>query len=335
MNNTLISVIVTVYNIEPYIMRCVESLIGQTYHNLEIILVNDGSTDRSGQICDEAAAKDERIHVIHKPHEGVSAVRNAGLAAANGEYIGFVDGDDWVDSNMYQAMHDACVKYQAQIAVCRYKKVGEESQNKGPTDAVVCLNRNEAMEIYVCGHEQYIIYPSVWSKLFHKNVVEGLQFVPGKESEDIMFSTQALNKVEKCVYLDTPYYTYVANRQGSIMNKKIGERRFAHEIPFWKEQTAYLQKEGMTELAEKSKYHFYRRMLFYYLEFKKKKGREYEKRMISLLRGEKDEIEEVYKNSFVAKGDKARMKLFLKSPWLYYYVVKIYDGVIIPIRNWR
>lgn len=333
MNNNLISVIVTVYNIEDYIKRCIESLQQQTWRELEIILVDDGSTDRSGVICDAAAAADARIRVLHKEHAGVSAARNAGLDAATGEYIGFVDGDDWVQPDMYHALHQACRDYQAQIAVCRYRKEGQNAQNEPFTNAVVPLDKLQILDIYVCGHEQYMVYPSVWSKLFHKDVVKGLQFAPGRESEDIMFSTEAFCRAQMCVYLDTPYYHYVTDRQGSIMNKRIGERRFAHEIPFWKEQSAYFYRQGLAELAEKSKYYFYRRMLFYYIEFKEQGYKEYEKRLARMMLDEKQAIRKVFKQEFAGTGDQARMKLFLLWPALYYYIVKIYDKVIIPLRT--
>ncbi len=107
MEEKLVSVIVAVYNIEEYLPRCVESIMHQTYRKLEIILVDDGSTDGSGDICDEYAGKDDRILVIHKKNGGLSDARNAGLERASGDYIGFVDGDDWIEEGMYRAMYEA------------------------------------------------------------------------------------------------------------------------------------------------------------------------------------------------------------------------------------
>ena len=121
-----ISVIVSIYNIEKYIQRAVESICAQTYSNLEIILVDDGSTDSSGRICDEYAKKDNRIRVIHKKNGGLSSARNEGIKAATGEYIAFVDGDDWVDKSMYEDMLKAMYTYDADIAICNYKAVGKE-----------------------------------------------------------------------------------------------------------------------------------------------------------------------------------------------------------------
>lgn len=126
-----ISIIVPVYNIEKYIVRCIESILNQTYSNLEIILVDDGSTDSSGGICDEYAKKDDRIVVIHKVNGGLSDARNAGLKVVTGDYIGYVDGDDWIDSTMYEDMLSVMEAKDIKLSICRYKKVftGETIDN--------------------------------------------------------------------------------------------------------------------------------------------------------------------------------------------------------------
>lgn len=252
----LVSVIVAVYNIEEYLPRCVDSILAQTYRNLEIILVDDGSKDQSGNICDSYAEKDRRIKVIHKKNGGLSDARNAGMNAATGEYIGFVDGDDWIEPDMYRAMYFACEKEKAQAAVCRYKQITKSGIIDGSAGNSVSLSRDEALEIYVCGDERYLIYNSVWSKLFARDLVEGMRFPVGKNSEDIMFTTRAFCRMERLVYLDEAYYNYVLDREGSIMNEKAGERRLKDEIPFWQEQIAYFREAGMPDLSDKAAYHF-------------------------------------------------------------------------------
>jgi glycosyltransferase involved in cell wall biosynthesis len=116
----LISIIVPIYNIAEYASECIQSLINQTYKNIEIILVDDGSTDHSPAICDEFAEQDERIKVIHKRNGGLSDARNAGLDVATGEYIGFVDGDDWVDEDMYETLYHLIYEHQADISICTH-----------------------------------------------------------------------------------------------------------------------------------------------------------------------------------------------------------------------
>lgn len=330
----LVSVIVAVYNIEEYLPRCVDSILAQTYRNLEIILVDDGSKDQSGSICDSYAEKDRRIKVIHKKNGGLSDARNAGMDAASGEYIGFVDGDDWIEPDMYRAMYFACEKEKAQAAVCRYKQITKSGIIDGSAGNSVSLSRDEALEIYVCGDERYLIYNSVWSKLFARDLVEGMRFPVGKNSEDIMFTTRAFCRMERLVYLDEAYYNYVLDREGSIMNEKAGERRLKDEIPFWQEQIAYFREAGMPELSDKAAYHFYRRLLFYYIDFmENKKTRIFADQIVGLLRADREKIRGIYRKDYVAMGDRARMKLALLLPGAYYRVVKIYDRYVIPLRS--
>lgn len=334
MEEKLVSVIVAVYNIEEYLPRCVDSILAQTYGKLEIILVDDGSWDRSGSICDAYARKDRRIMVIHKKNGGLSDARNAGMDAASGEYIGFVDGDDWIEPDMYRAMYQACEKEKAQAAACRYKQITKSGVIDGSAGNSVCLSRDEALEIYVCGDDRYLIYNSVWSKLFARELVEDMRFPVGKNSEDIMFTTKAFCRLERLAYLDEAYYNYVLDREGSIMNEKAGERRLGDEIPFWQEQIAYFREAGMEELSDKAAYHFYRRLLFYYIDFmENKKTRMFADKIAGLLRMDRKEIHRIYKKDYVAMGDRARMKLALLLPGAYYRAVKIYDRYVVPLRS--
>ncbi len=335
----LISVIVPVYNIEDYLPRCVDSLLAQTYQNLEIILVDDGSVDTSGAICDGYAKKDARIKVVHKKNGGLSDARNAGMDVATGKYIGFVDGDDWIDQDMYRSMYEACEKEQAQIAVCRYKQIRTSSgetfvpEIDASTGNSVLLSKTRALEAYLCEDEQYVIYNSVWSKLFLAEMVKDMRFPVGKNSEDIMFTTKAFCKMERLAYLNAPYYNYVLDREGSIMNEKVGQRRLRDEIPFWQEQISHLAKEGMTELSDKAAYRFYRRLLFYYIDFMENKDtRGFAGEIIKELKKEKENIVRIYKKDYVATGDKVRMKLVLAFPFAYYCAVKGYDKYVIPLR---
>lgn len=334
MEEKLVSVIVAVYNIEEYLPRCVDSILAQTYKNLEIILVDDGSTDRSGSICDAYAGKDGRITVIHKKNGGLSDARNAGLDKASGEYIGFVDGDDWIEEDMYRAMYYACERENAQVAACRYKQITKSGIIDASGENSVSLSKREALEIYICGDERYLIYNSVWSKLFAKELIRGMRFPVGKNSEDIMFTTKAFCGMERLVYLDRAYYNYVLDREGSIMNEKAGERRLKDEIPFWREQIAYIREAGMPELSDKAAYHFYRRLLFYYVDFMgDRRTRGFAKEIVRQLRGDRGVIRRIYKEDYVAVGDRVRMKLVLVLPEVYYWAVRLYDKYVIPLRS--
>ncbi|MCL2253121.1 MAG: glycosyltransferase [Lachnospiraceae bacterium] len=330
-----ISVIIAIYNIEPYLKRCLDSVINQTYRELEIILVNDGSADQSGMICDEYAAGDERIKVIHKANGGLSDARNAGMELMTGDFVGFVDGDDFIDSDMYESMIWALTENHGQIAVCRYRQVDSDGNilsnivTSGETNN---FSRTEALNIFISEDDKYKIMPAVWSKLFSREIVCGLSFAVGKTSEDIMFTTSALCRASRVVYLDKAFYNYVTDRDDSIMNKKIGDRRLNNEVFIWKEQIEFLKKKGYEELSDKAAYSFYRRMLFYFIDFKNWRQNEYGRRLSRIIRADKKLIKSVYRNKWVKIGDNARMKMFLLSPNLYFALVKLYDRFIIPKR---
>ncbi len=220
------------------------------------------------------------------------------------------------------------------MAVCRYKQITKSGVIDASAGNSVSLSKTEALEVYICGNERYLIYNSVWSKLFEKTLIQGMRFPVGKNSEDIMFTTKAFCKMERLAYLDKAYYNYVLDREGSIMNEKAGERRMKDEIPFWREQIAYIREAGMPQLSDKAAYHFYRRLLFYYIDFmEKKETRIFAEEIARQLRGEKENIRRIYGESYVAAGDKARMKVMLAMPGGYYRIVKLYDKFIIPLRN--
>ena len=334
--NELISVIVPVYNMEQYLERCMNSIWKQTYTNLEIILVDDGSTDCSPQMCDKYAEQDQRIKVVHKQNGGLSDARNAGLAIASGAYIGYVDSDDWIEPDMYEKMYRACVENQAQVAVCRYAQVYKDHVVQGGTGKVTVFEKENLLRAYIGDSDDYIIYNSVWSKLYAREIVDGVQFPKGKNSEDIMYTTKAFCKADKGVYIDQCLYNYVLDRDGSIMNVKRGERMFQDELPFWREHISYIKEHVSKELGDYAAYYYYRRLLFYYMDWMKetKQSRgDYAKRIAEELKNNQQEIQRVYSNDYVTVGDRARMKLVLISPGLYHFVTTGYEKVIIPIRN--
>lgn len=125
--NPIISIIVPVYNVEPYLESCIDSILAQSFSDIEVILVNDGSEDRSGVICDQYLSRDDRVRVIHKPYGGVSSARNVGLQSAKGQFIGFVDGDDRIEKDMYKTLYELCMETNSDISIC---KLGREIDGK-------------------------------------------------------------------------------------------------------------------------------------------------------------------------------------------------------------
>lgn len=329
----LISVIVAAYNIEQYLPRCLDSLLAQTYRPLEIIVVDDGSVDSTGEICDKYGRENDSIKVIHRKNGGLSAARNSGLEAALGDFIGFVDGDDWVDPRMYEEMLSSCIQADAQLAACSYQEVGQGAKELKTTGKQMELSMEEAMELFVNGEDGHRIYNSVWSKLFAREIIKDLRFVEGKSSEDIIYTTWAIAKTAKCVWLDTSFYYYRIDRSGSIMNVKLEERRFQDEIPFWEEQVGYLKKLGLCELADKAAYRFYKRLLNYYLDFRHRGMTQAGKKIMVLLKNKEAEVVRVYKKDFVPAGDRMRMRMALLWPEGYDWMAGAYEKLVVPLKQ--
>ncbi len=214
----LISVIIPVYNVEKYLKICLESVLNQTYQNLEIILVDDGSKDKSGQICDEYSKKDERIKVIHKENGGLSDARNVGIENSFGKYICFIDSDDYIDVKFLENLYSIIKKYNADISVCCYKIVSENSdhlkvEEKREYSEEVWNNEQSYKELLLFGKlENYI-----WNKLFKKSLFNGVCFPKGKKMEDIGTTYLLLDKAKKIATTNYVGYFYM-QREGSIMS---------------------------------------------------------------------------------------------------------------------
>lgn len=197
--------------------NCIESLMSQTIKDLEIILVDDGSPDRSGQIADKYAKVDPRIRVIHQPNQGVSAARNAGLAVAHGSYIGFVDPDDWVAPEMYELMIDAMEREGADMAACGYDYYDEECNID--SSRRYRERPDEVMSLEVLFSQLSDMPPSVrhvvWSKLFRKDLLDGLRFNEDlRSSEDLDFLMNYIGRVNRTVFVHKPLYKNTV-REGS------------------------------------------------------------------------------------------------------------------------
>ena len=187
-DDTLISVIVPVYKVEQYLEKCVNSISVQTYSNLEIILVDDGSPDKCGDICDSLAKKDNRIKVIHKPNGGLSSARNAGIDIASGQYIGFVDSDDSIEPYMYENLLGLIKHDGTKLAVCAVNYIYEDGKKANKA----ALGKNCTFDFYhamVEMNTHRLFDMGAWSKLYHKSLFDDLRFPVGKLSEDyyIMF----------------------------------------------------------------------------------------------------------------------------------------------------
>ena len=219
----MISVIVPVYNVEKYLDKCVESIVNQTYKDLEIILVDDGSPDNCPAMCDEWAKKDDRIKVIHKENGGLSSARNAGLDVAVGEFLAFADSDDYLYSQSFEYMLNAIQEYEADIAMCSTVSIDQ----KGNLISKNVLNRNA---VYSAGEivENFVIplNTAVWNKLFRSDCIANYRFPNGKvHGEDLVFITKLITTKTRLVTIDYVGYCYKKN-PNSITNSEFSEKRF-------------------------------------------------------------------------------------------------------------
>lgn len=228
-NLPLISVIVPVYDVEQYLKQCLESIINQTWCNLDIILIDDGSTDNSGVICDSYAESDARIRVVHKKNEGLSAARNAGLDIARGEFIGFVDSDDWIEPNMFEDLYAGFFKSDVShehvlltnAMIYEYDEVAKAETLARP------LSWKRTAPLTIIGDEfaKAMLSESsnhyVWSKLYRREVFDFVRFREGKNDEDTLFTYEIAKEIRNSdwvvVDIDSVVYHYRI-RSGSICN---------------------------------------------------------------------------------------------------------------------
>ena len=229
-----ISVIIPVYKTEAYLKRCIDSILAQTWTNLQIIAVDDGSPDRSGAILDEYAKRDSRVTVIHQENKGVSAARNAGLAAAVGDYIGFVDSDDALAPDMYEVLIRLAKEHNAPIAHCGYQRISPDGSTKeiSGTGVLMVQSNEEAMECLLLGKH---FVGSLWNKLFDRRLLEGLSFREDlKINEDVLFAYQLFKKASKSVYIDRSLYLMFvrdgsATSSGTRQDKREADLLFVAE----------------------------------------------------------------------------------------------------------
>jgi len=223
-NKPLISIIIPVYKVEPYLRKCVDSVLAQTYTNLEIILVDDGSPDNCGKICDEYAEKDKRIVVIHKENGGLSDARNAGLDIMKGEYVAFVDSDDWVSVKYIEDMYSNLAKYDADISLSGTIYVYENNKK----DMVLAISKNEGLYTQKEAVENFFyqkgIYPSAYSKLYKTELFKTIRYPKGKLNEDSAITYKIFCLCDKISYTNANNYYYL-QRIGSIENSLFSSKK--------------------------------------------------------------------------------------------------------------
>lgn len=213
-----ISIIVPVYNVENYLKKCVDSILSQTYRDIEVILVDDGSTDKSGEICDKYAEGDIRVKVIHQNHKGVSYARNSGLEAAQGSYLGFVDSDDYIEKDMYETLYSCIREYDADVSICGLCDLynGVKVWNENFLERCV-LDNVTAFRLVL---ESKILVVSPVNKLYKKEMFASIRYPEGKTYEDAFVTPEVLYNAKKVAYAPEIKYYYV-HRENSITTSKF------------------------------------------------------------------------------------------------------------------
>ena len=230
----LITVIIPVHNVEKHLSQCIKSVLGQSLKNIEVIAVDDGSTDSSGHILDQYAAEDIRLKVIHKDNEGVSEARNEALKHAKGEYTAFVDSDDWIDAEMLEDMYNHAVAYNSEIVMCGYIREFEEHskvKHMGLKNGVI-MDKKEVQDCFIrrmigpVNGELYItenldMHSVVWNKLYKTRVIKGIEFRSLKEigsCEDLLFNLAAFYNANSILFIEKHYYHYRKILSNSVSN---------------------------------------------------------------------------------------------------------------------
>ncbi|MBE6864711.1 MAG: glycosyltransferase [Ruminococcus flavefaciens] len=234
-----LSIIVPVYKVEDYLEKCVMSILNQSFSDFELILVNDGSPDNCGNLCDIWAQKDARIKVIHKKNGGLSDARNAGIDIAQGEYIGFVDSDDYIKENMFEILVNNIEKYDADISMCGYANVYGDGVRKMNSDqSVEVMTQEQAIHKILIGRELSV---HAYTKLYKRALFQKVRYPVGKISEDAYIIMDIMDQVKKAVFTPCSLYFYV-HREDSINTSKFTSKDMTR-IEAHKKNYIYIKKK--------------------------------------------------------------------------------------------
>ena len=321
-NAPLISVIIPVYNVEKYLKKCVDSVLNQTYDNLEIILVDDGSPDNCGKMCDDYAGKDSRIKVVHKENGGLPSARNAGIDAANGEFITFVDSDDYIHEKMVETLYNNLCSTDSDISVCGFQAVKEDTPMKsGNADSkgIITLTKYDIPDFSKIS--PFIGARNAWSKLYKKGLLDLIRFNNDiVKLEDVSFSYKIYTVIDKICFDTIPLYYYLI-RSGSIMNGESYPVEYIAET--WNDVLRYYD---MTDLDDEFRQTLIRFIICekvnnildaYYLVSLRKGSNESKRKIVQLFKEQKKTLNDY-------KLWTAKMRIFDFSRPLFVVAMRVY-----------
>lgn len=314
----MISVIVPIYNVEEYLPTCIESILNQTYKDLEILLIDDGATDNSGKICDEYAKRDNRCIVIHQQNKGLSGARNTGLNHATGEYISFIDGDDYIHPQMLEILYEALQKGDYDFSMITFKQVEQYKQE----DSIVNINNNFIVNCLSLMRRLYNIndpvlkwsefnFQVVWNKLYKRDLINNLRFKQ-TASEDIEFNNNVYLKTKSAILVNAPLYYWV-QRPSSITHQPVNEN-FINRV--------YSYLVCLNEIPKEDKLYrafclqkLYKTIINVRYRSKKTKWNNYATRQT--LAFKQETIKEFIQNKHISLSKKIGLLLFLYIPITY------------------
>ena len=240
----LVSIIIPVYQVEKYLDKCIASVVGQTYQNLQIILIDDGSADRSPAICDNWKEQDPRITVIHQPNGGLSRARNAGLKIATGEFVGFVDSDDWIEPQMVETLLSALQETDADIAVGGFEGFAEDSKSityvKSKSTKRSLYSTEEALKRLLL--LRGFIRNFVWNKLYRRTVLSGVAFPEGRLYEDVTWTAQVIGNAKSLVCVEQIFYHYLHRPDSLSHDDRQFIRRLEDELELTELRLDYIHR---------------------------------------------------------------------------------------------
>lgn len=320
----LISVIVPVFNCINFIEKCIQSILFQSYKNIELILVDDGSTDGSEKICDNYAKKDRRIKVIHKKNSGVSSARNEGIKIAKGMWYSFVDADDYLDEDMYELLINLYTKTGAQIVQCNYRRIEKGKTNRDSnTGNEYIFNTDEAIKNLINGR---LFGNALWNKLYRNNVIFNINFDENlKINEDVLFNFKVFSNAEKIAYIDVAKYNYNVHEASTCFIIE-DEKKLKDVCTVSRYILSHLENEINIGTARTR----YVGMLILYFRFcyKKKREQKYLTKKIAAEIFKQISYGDILNRSILISG-----KLIYFAPYLYYWLHKIYEKLKKP--NWQ
>ena len=321
----LISVIVPIYKVEPYLKKCVDSILTQTHKNLEIILVDDGSPDNCGAICDEYAAKDSRIRVIHKPNGGLSDARNAGMKIMTGQYVAFVDSDDWIEPNMYSSLLGLITRFEADMA---FGGVADDLETDGNVTTVRTSDYSATLfaEDKISAMRRYFHGSwAAWDKLYKAELFEGIVYPVGEINEDEAIVLHLLNRCERVCYTNEIFYHYMRRiGSNSITSTSFSPKKLAW-VKHCRDNLAFIRSHH--PLLELDAAKRYRGSLTWSMTEMLLSEQDFSAEIRDLrcqLKREKKIFSQI---SFPSKQEKLRFSLLTSGPlWLYRTLIRIKRG---------